>query len=846
MTTHPDQVRTGPETVNRSSSFGADLFRGRARLGDLGTDPAETAPLPRHEEEFLSGLRLFCESEADGQLIEREDSIPDSVIRGLADLGALAIRIPEEYGGLGMSAACYYRALAVVNGVHSALGELVAAHQSIGVPQPVLLFGTPEQKREFLPRCVRGISAFALTEPEVGNDPFRVRTTATPAPGAGTYTLNGVKSWVTNGVVADLLMVVAAVPESDAGPGGLTAFVVDADAPGVTVEHRSSFLGLRGLENGVIRLHGVRVGARNRVGGEGAGLEVALAAQDSGRLSLPAVCAGAAKWSLFIARRWAGVRRQGGRPIGEHDAVAGKLADMAAGTFALEAMVEIGGRRADLGFDTGVDAELAKLFASERAWQIVDDLMQIRGGRGYETAESAAARGERGVPVERLFRDLRVGRIFDGSTEALRSFIAQDVFARLGEEGALPPSAGEEGVERPGGVLGEHRRFVEDTAALLPSLITSLLPEWDGDEGPAVTGRSPGRVVDIGAELYAMSVTCAYAAARAGTEGAALELADAFCRRARRAVSDSLEELRDNDDAQDRKLASRVLAGSCPGLEDGVVDPSIQGPWIASTPAGAPEGPNLRRRVPLGGPERPGGRRKGVPAMAGAATVDVTALVADARRLIRARTDQDRFLPLLEEGRVPEASLRDLAGALYHLVSSDKRSFSALASRFPEGPAGELFATMAAGEQEALDLLLDFASVLELGEADLRDHEPAPESHAYPACLARAALTGGRADVPLALIVNHEASGRTYARVARALHARYGMPEDRLGHFRFFARTPPELIDQAAATVADGCSRGGSAEDAVRLAVLVHRCEAVFWNALVPAGERLTGRVGGN
>jgi len=290
--------------------FGAELFGGSLRIDLLEMPPGDRCRLDEDAERFLARLRGFCETEVDGRRIEREDHIPDQVIEGLKDIGAFSIKIGREYGGLGLSGVCYHRALMIVSSVHPSLGELLAAHQAIGLPQPIALFGTPEQKREFLPRCVREISAFTLTEADIGNDPYRMRTTAIPDPTAGTYTLTGVQLWATNGVLADLLVVMALVPASHQSPGGMTAFVVDADTAGVTVEHRSSFLGLRGLENDVIRLHGVVVPAGNRIGGEGAGLDIALAAQDTGRLSLPAVCAAAAKWSLKVAREWACARVQ--------------------------------------------------------------------------------------------------------------------------------------------------------------------------------------------------------------------------------------------------------------------------------------------------------------------------------------------------------------------------------------------------------------------------------------------------------------------------------------------------------------------------------------------------------
>ena len=195
-------------------------------------------------------------------------------MKGLAELGCFGMKIPSEYGGLNMSQVAYNRALMMVSTVHASLGALLSAHQSIGVPEPLKLAGTDEQKRKFLPRCAAGaISAFLLTEPDVGSDPARLASTATPVDGGAAYELEGVKLWTTNGVVAELLVVMAAVPKSDGHRGGISAFVVEANSPGITVERRNKFMGLRGIENGLTRLHRVRVPAENLIGREGDGSE---------------------------------------------------------------------------------------------------------------------------------------------------------------------------------------------------------------------------------------------------------------------------------------------------------------------------------------------------------------------------------------------------------------------------------------------------------------------------------------------------------------------------------------------------------------------------------------------
>jgi alkylation response protein AidB-like acyl-CoA dehydrogenase len=285
------QARRVAEAAREQSwdrpSFAKELFLGRFRLDLIDPWPDDDPARAGDAAEFLGRLEAFLRSEVDGERIEREGRIPDEVLQGLAALGAFGMKIDRRYGGLGLSHLHYCRALTLVGSVNPALGALLSAHQSIGVPQPLKLFGTDAQKRAFLPRLAAGeISAFLLTEPDEGSDPARLRTTATPVPGG--YKINGIKLWATNGTIASLLVVMARVPDA-----GITAFVVEADSEGVTVERRNEFLGLRGLENSVTRFHDVFVPDRNVIGGAGRGLKIALATLNTGRLSLPALCVAA-------------------------------------------------------------------------------------------------------------------------------------------------------------------------------------------------------------------------------------------------------------------------------------------------------------------------------------------------------------------------------------------------------------------------------------------------------------------------------------------------------------------------------------------------------------------------
>ncbi|BCN61129.1 acyl-CoA dehydrogenase family protein [Prescottella equi] len=619
-------------------SFAKELFLGRFRLDLVHPFPRPAPDEAARTDVFLADLERYCRG-IDGSVIERDARIPDEYVAGLAELGCFGLKVPVEYGGLGLSQVAYNRALMVVSSVHGSLGALLSAHQSIGVPEPLKLAGTEEQKKKFLPRCAKGaISAFLLTEPDVGSDPARMASTATPTDDGSAYLLDGVKLWTTNGVVAELLVVMARVPRSEGRPGepgsghrgGISAFVVEADSPGITVEHRNAFMGLRGIENGVTRLNQVRVPAENLVGREGDGLKIALTTLNAGRLAIPAMCAGAAKWSLKIAREWSAERVQWGRPVGEHGAVAAKISFIAATAYALEAVLDLAGRMSDEGRnDIRIEAALAKLWSSEMACRIADDLVQIRGGRGYETAASLAARGERAVPVEQLLRDLRINRIFEGSSEIMRLLIAREAVdahlaaagdladpkanlqhkakAALGAsgfyarwlphlvsgKGQLPTSYSEFGS------LATHLRFVERNARKLARSTFYGMARWQA--GMEKHQSFLGRVVDIGAELFAMSAACVRADMEHTEDpvrgAAAVDLADAFCRQSRLRIERLFAALWENTDDTDHRISRGVLGGEYTWLEAGVLDQSEgTGPWIASWAPGPSTEENVARR----------------------------------------------------------------------------------------------------------------------------------------------------------------------------------------------------------------------------------------------------------
>jgi alkylation response protein AidB-like acyl-CoA dehydrogenase len=555
----------------------------------------------------MDRLTSFLRDQVDGEQIERDARIPPEVLQGLRDLGAFGIKIPREYGGLGLSQYTYGHAMSLCGSVSSALVTLLSAHQSIGVPQPLKLFGTDEQKKRYFPRLAKGaISAFALTEMGVGSDPAALETTAVPSEDGSAYIMNGEKLWCTNGTVAELLVVMARTPSKVEGgreKKQISAFIVETAWPGVEVLHRCEFMGLKAIENGVIRFTNVRVPKENILWKEGLGLKLALITLNTGRLTLPASSVAVGKRCLQIARGWSKRRVQWGAPIGRHDAVAQMLGTIAADTFAMEAISEFCSLAADReGYDIRLEAAIAKLYNSEAGWQIVDDTVQIRGGRGYETADSLKARGEEPLPVERIMRDFRINLIFEGSSEVMHLFIAREAVdthlsvagdlvrpdAPLGRKAAALlrviafyavwyPSRwlGWGMWPRYGGFgrLATHLRYVDRTSRRLARGLFHAMVRY----GPRLEKKQSVlfRLVDVGAELFAMAAACARAEMlrqEGGSEGPrAVVLADIFCRQARRRVEARFGALFRNDDDATYRLAQEILRDEHTWLERGIV-----------------------------------------------------------------------------------------------------------------------------------------------------------------------------------------------------------------------------------------------------------------------------------
>jgi alkylation response protein AidB-like acyl-CoA dehydrogenase len=537
--------------------------------------------------------------------IEHKDyAISRELLKKAGDLGLSGVEIPEAYGGLEMDKVtaaiiadhiAKYAGFATTWGAHSGIGML-----------PIVYFGTEEQKKKYLPRVARReISAFALTEWNAGSDPANMSLRADPTEDGSAFIMNGEKLWCTNGVKAGVLVVMAKTPPKvvkGKERKQITAFIVDVNSPGLEITYRCHFMGLRALYNGVVKFTNVRVPRENMIAKEGQGLKVALTTLNTGRLTIPAACVGLSKRLLEICRKWSKERIQWGVPIGQHYAIAGKIAEMAGSIFAMEAMTFLTSSLVDRkAGDLRIETAMCKMWATETTWRIADEAMQVRGGRGYETAESLAGRGEEPIAVERFLRDCRINTIFEGSSEIMRLFIAREALdPHLKVGGAifntqLPMSERLKAVLTSGkfyaawypkqwlrGNAGELRGVHDDLRAHLNygartskrlarglfHAMTRFGPKLDREQ------LLLSRFVGIATELFAISATCSFAQYKIDRGEPAdeiLSVANYFCRSAKMRIDHHFAGTSRNVDRAGYDLTQELLAGKHADLGKGIV-----------------------------------------------------------------------------------------------------------------------------------------------------------------------------------------------------------------------------------------------------------------------------------
>jgi alkylation response protein AidB-like acyl-CoA dehydrogenase len=594
------------DPLDDRGSFASNLFIGRYDFARIHPYPDQSAEDRAAGEEFLGSLKKYLHENIDADEIDRTGEIPQKNIDDLFAMGAFGVKIPKQYGGLGLSQVNYGRAAMLLGSWDANLTALVSAHQSIGVPQPLLLFGTEEQKKKYLPRVARSeISAFALTEWNAGSDPANMSLRADPTEDGSAFIMNGEKLWCTNLIKAGVLVVMAkTAPKIVNGKERkqITAFIVDVDSPGLEITYRCRFMGLRALYNGIVKFTNVRVPRENMIAKEGQGLKVALTTLNTGRLTIPAACVGLTKRLLEICRKWASERVQWGVPIGQHGAIAGKIAEMAGNVFAMEAMTFLTSSLVDRkAGDLRIETAMCKMWATETTWKMADDAMQVRGGRGYETAQSLAGRGEEPIAVERFLRDCRINLIFEGSSEIMRLFIAREALdPHLKVGGAifntqLPMSERAKAVFTsgkfyagwyprqwlPGGAdkidnlhsdLQAHVNYAARASKRLARGLFHAMARF----GPKLDRQQLllSRFVGIATELFAISSTCSYAQSKIESGAArdeVLSVANYFCRSARSRIDHHFAGTRRNVDKRGYQLTQDLLAGKHEILRQGIV-----------------------------------------------------------------------------------------------------------------------------------------------------------------------------------------------------------------------------------------------------------------------------------
>ncbi|HWA97585.1 MAG TPA: acyl-CoA dehydrogenase family protein, partial [Pirellulales bacterium] len=531
-------------------------------------------------------LKHFCHESIDPVAIDRQSMIPDRVVSGLGHLGVLGACLPHEVGGLDLTQTQYCRLLEVLGGHCASTALFVNAHHSIG-PRALVLFGTREQQSRWLPKLASGqwISAFALTEPEAGSDAANVQTQAVPTADGRGYVLNGHKRWITNGGIAQVLTVMARTPVPGQSDTKITAFIVTPDMPGFeVVEKRMDKCGVRGSATARLAFHDMFVPKENILGKLGKGLKVALTVLDFGRTTFGASCTGAAKFCLARATHHANTRVQFGSTLGTFELVKEKLAYMAAGTFAMESATYQTAALIDSGAeDYMLETAMLKVFATDVLWRIINDTIQVFGGKAYFTDE----------PYERMMRDARINMIGEGANDVLRAFLAlvgmRDVGLEL--QGVL------EAVRNPIGNFGRLGRFtsrklgsmlaspsvrvrstaLDDDAGALGRLVGSFGSSVEAllrhyQESILDREYQLGRVADAATELYVSSCVLNRLDAMQhdphvaeSDKQQALTTGRYYLLTAGRRIRANLAALWDNDDAATTRLADTMLRRASSG-----------------------------------------------------------------------------------------------------------------------------------------------------------------------------------------------------------------------------------------------------------------------------------------
>ena len=416
------QVAASEPETQSGKSFTRGIFAGVVLDSLLFPYPR---PLDeRHPDEartvrrLIKGLREMEGTLIDSAKFDEEETIPENVIRAVADLGLLGLTIPKKYGGLELSSSAYARVFETLSAIDGSLAVLVGVHCGLG-SKAIVLHGNDQQKERYLPSLARGdfLAAYALTEPEVGSDAQNIKTTATLSKDGAQWRLNGRKIWIGNGHRAGVIATFAqafVLRRGEMVPR-MTAFLIRPDMPGFKVVGTVRKLGIRGSTQAELSYDGLIVPADHLLGAVGRGFGVAVHVLNAGRLTLAAGCTGGTKRTLNEMTSYAEQRVQFGHPLADFDITQRKLSRIASEVYASDSMLGVLASLVDRGdIDFSLEAACAKVFASEMVWRAADDMVQLAGGRGYVKP----------FPYERILRDSRINRIFEGANEILRLFIA--------------------------------------------------------------------------------------------------------------------------------------------------------------------------------------------------------------------------------------------------------------------------------------------------------------------------------------------------------------------------------------------------------------------------------------
>src|SRR3989344_1026658 len=591
------QIAEAQREAAKHTGFMCSVFRGRPDFSLIIPWPKRSWEDIKKESAVIDLIYNFFE-DVDPAIVNGEKDIPWSLIEQMSEMGFFRLKVPEVLGGMGLSQTSYTNIIAYLSSRCPAIAIVVSADNTIGAKFPVLHLGTEAQKAKYLPRLCRWPSAFCFTEKDVGSDPARMRTYAmrvrNQEGNVAGYKITGEKWYATNSVLngteplSEYLAVVARIVdapedldnESLAPCFGL--FVVSTATEGFSIKQRTQFLGMHGIFNGILIFKNMSVDKEELIGGEGMGFKIALQGLNTGRIAIGGSCTAIAKQALSIINWWAKERKQWGRAIGEWELIgSGMCAVGAANIFAMEAMTMFACARVDQKLDSRLEAAICKVMASEWGWTVIDNMMQARGGRGYETGDSLSQR-ELTTAVDRIFRDSRPNRIFEGSTQILSQWVIREGLDDYLKRGApffkkgmywkkfkaavsfgsqylksfFPKSLrissyawfdshGIDIREVPR-CCRKHLKFVERSSRRLSRAIIWLSAKYR--DKMMVKQLTLARLYAIASELYAMTAACSYALHW------------------------------DNDDSAARKVAKKVLNKEYPLLEKGAA--TVEDIWM--------------------------------------------------------------------------------------------------------------------------------------------------------------------------------------------------------------------------------------------------------------------------